>query len=67
LKVINYGIQLSKYDNLLGKIKEFNNSNELNLFVRSIKGYGQKTGGLLLRLIYESGVCNFKINWVTFL
>ncbi len=58
-KWINLSVELSKYDNLLNKIKEFNNFNELNLFVRTIKGYGQKTGGLLLRLIYESGVCNF--------
>ncbi len=58
-KWLNLSMELSKYDNLLGKIKEFNNFNELNLFVRNIKGYGQKTGGLLLRLIYESNVCNF--------
>lgn len=58
-KWINLSRELSKYDSLLDKIKEFNNFNELNLFIRSIKGYGQKTGGLLLRLIYESGVCSF--------
>lgn len=58
-KWLNLSIELSKYNNLLEKIKEFNNFNELNLFVRTIKGYGQKTGGLLLRLIYESNVCNF--------
>lgn len=58
-KWLNLSIELSKYDNLLDKIKEFNNFNELNLFIRNIKGYGQKTGGLLLRLIYESNVCNF--------
>ncbi len=58
-KWLNLSNKLSKYDNLLDKIKEFNNFNELNLFVRNIKGYGQKTGGLLLRLIYESNVCNF--------
>ncbi|MCI8394792.1 MAG: hypothetical protein HFH86_04875 [Bacilli bacterium] len=58
-KWINLSVELSKYDNLLDKIKEFNNFNELNLFIRNIKGYGQKTGGLLLRLIYESNVCNF--------
>lgn len=57
--MVNLSMELSKYDNLLDKIKEFNNFNELNLFVRNIKGYGQKTGGLLLRLIYESNVCNF--------
>ncbi len=58
-KWLNLSKELSKYDNLLGKIREFNNFNELNLFVRNIKGYGQKTGGLLLRLIYESNVCSF--------
>lgn len=58
-KWLNLSIELSKYDNLLDKIKEFNNFNELNLFIRNINGYGQKTGGLLLRLIYESSVCNF--------
>lgn len=58
-KWLNLSIELSKYDNLLDKIKEFNNFNELNLFIRNINGYGQKTGGLLLRLIYESGVCKF--------
>lgn len=58
-KWLNLSKELFKYDNLLDKIKEFNNFNELNLFVRNIKGYGQKTGGLLLRLIYESNVCSF--------
>ncbi|MCI8467114.1 MAG: hypothetical protein HFI08_02835 [Bacilli bacterium] len=58
-KWLNLSKELSKYDNLLDKIKEFNNFNELNLFIRNIQGFGQKTGGLLLRLIYESGVCNF--------
>lgn len=58
-KWLDLSIELSKYNNLLDKIKEFNNFNELNLFIRNINGYGQKTGGLLLRLIYESNVCNF--------
>ncbi len=58
-KWLNLSMELTKYDNLLDKIKEFKNFNELNLFIRNINGYGQKTGGLLLRLIYESGVCNF--------
>ncbi len=58
-KWLNLSIELSKYNNLLDKIKEFTNFNELNLFIRNINGYGQKTGGLLLRLIYESNVCNF--------
>lgn len=58
-KWLNLSLELSKYDNLLSKIKEFKNFNELNLFIRNIKGYGQKTGGLLLRLIYESNICSF--------
>lgn len=58
-KWLNLSTELSKYDNLLDEIKKFNNFNELNSFIRNINGYGQKTGGLLLRLIYESGVCKF--------
>lgn len=58
-KWLNLSTELSQYDNLLNKIKDLNNFNELNLFIRNINGYGQKTGGLLLRLIYESNVCNF--------
>lgn len=58
-KWIHLSLELSKYNNLLIKIKEFESFHELNLFIRNIKGFGQKTGGLLLRLIYESKVCNF--------
>ena len=29
----------------------------LNNFINTSKSYGQKTGGLLLRLIYESNIC----------
>lgn len=56
LKLSEY---LIKYDNLLDTIKSFKSFEELNSFVKSISGYGQKTGGLLLRLIYEANVCNF--------
>ena len=41
------------------KISSLHSYKELYNFITSIKGYGQKTGGLLLRLIYESGICNF--------
>lgn len=37
-KWLNLSTELSKYDNLLDKIKGFNNFNELNLFVRNING-----------------------------
>lgn len=50
---------LIQYDNLLEQIKSFKVFNELNLFIKNIHGYGQKTGGLLLRLIYESNICDF--------
>lgn len=58
-------LSLSKFindnykDNLLESIKKLTSYKELYNFIVSIKGYGQKTGGLLLRLIYESGVCSF--------
>lgn len=58
-KWINLSKELSKYNNLLEKIKSFDSFDELNLFIRNMNGYGQKTGGLLLRLIYEAGVCTF--------
>ena len=48
---------LNQYENLLNKIKTFNSFNELNKFINTSKSYGQKTGGLLLRLIYESNIC----------
>lgn len=59
-KWINLSMELSMYDDLIDTIKKFNSFDELNMFVRSIKGYGQKTGGLLLRLIYESKICEFE-------
>lgn len=59
-------LYLSKFINdnfkdkdLLECIKELNSYRELYKFITSINGYGQKTGGLLLRLISESGVCSF--------
>lgn len=61
-KWINLSMELSKYDDLIDTIKKFNSFGELNTFIRNIKGYGQKTGGLLLRLIYESKICKFDDN-----
>lgn len=59
-------ISLSKFLNenypenmLKDKIISLKSYSDLYPFITSIKGYGQKTGGLLLRLIYESGICNF--------
>ncbi len=58
-KWIKLSQELSKYDSLLEKVKSFKTFEELNQFVKNINGYGQKTGGLLLRLIYESNLCKF--------
>lgn len=58
-KWIELSLELSKYNNLKDKILSFESFNELTIFIRNIKGYGQKTGGLLLRLIYDSKVCGF--------
>lgn len=59
-------LALSKFINdnypgekLIETIKNLNSYSELYRFITNIKGYGQKTGGLLLRLIYESDICNF--------
>lgn len=46
-------------DQLKEKICSLSSYKELYHFITSIQGYGQKTGGLLLRLIYESGMCHF--------
>ena len=58
-KWINLSKELSNYEGLINKINTFSSFEELNNFIRNINGYGQKTGGLLLRLIYEANICNF--------
>lgn len=58
-KWINLSKELVKYEKVMDRIKSFESFNELSYFVRTIKGFGQKTGGLLLRLISDSGVCSF--------
>lgn len=59
-------ISLSKFLNdnfadeeLKEKICSLKSYKELYHFITNINGYGQKTGGLLLRLIYEAGICHF--------
>lgn len=58
-KWINLSKELAQFDDLKKKILSLNSFCELNKFIREIKGYGQKTGGLLLRLISEAGICTF--------
>lgn len=59
-KWIHLSKELARYKDLKSKIQEFNCFSELENFVKGINGYGQKTGGLLLRLISDSNICNFK-------
>lgn len=59
-KWLELSMQLAKYKSisiLLANIKSFE---ELHQFIKNIKGYGQKTGGLLIREICESKICDFK-------
>ncbi len=51
--------KLSEYDNILNYLESINSFLELNGFIKSLKEYGQKTGGLLIRVISDSKVCNF--------
>lgn len=60
---LNKWITLSKFINnnyqgngLLEHIKKITSYKELYNFITAINGYGQKTGGLLLRLIYEMDI-----------
>ncbi len=46
-------------DKLIQKIVSLQSYKGLYNFITNIKGFGQKTGGLLLRLIFESGICHF--------
>lgn len=61
-KWINLSKELIKYDSLLVRLKSLSNFEELNKFIKSIKGYGQKTGGLLIRIICDSKICSFQEN-----
>ncbi len=54
--------ELSCYDNILDYLKDINSFEKLESFIRGIKGYGQKTGGLLIRIITDTKVCNFNEN-----
>ncbi len=59
-KWISLSNKLSEYDSILNYLKSINSFLELNEFIKSLKEYGQKTGGLLIRVISDSKVCNFK-------
>ncbi|MCM1052696.1 MAG: hypothetical protein NC483_01785 [Ruminococcus sp.] len=54
--------KLIEYDSILNYLRSINSFEELNSFIRSLKSYGQKTGGLLTRIICDTQICNFKEN-----
>ena len=54
--------ELIKYDSIISYLKSIRSFEELNEFISNIKGYGQKTGGLLIRIICDSKICNFEEN-----
>ncbi len=56
----NLSYALCKIENIFNVITEFNSYIELYEFIASLGGYGQKTGGLLLRIIYEAGICKYE-------
>lgn len=58
-KWFNLSNELTKYDNLMDVVKSFQTFQDLRNFIQDMSGYGQKTGGLLLRLIYEADICSF--------
>lgn len=57
IKLSNYLVSIQV--NILSDLKNINNYNDLDRYVRNTKCFGQKTGGLLIRLIYETNVGNF--------
>lgn len=61
-KWIKLSNKLAKYDSILMCLKTISSFEELNKFIQDIKGYGQKTGGLLIRIICDSKICNFQEN-----
>lgn len=61
-KWIDLSRKLVEYDDISDCLKRMNSFLELELFIKSIKGYGQKTGGLLIRIICEAKICNFVEN-----
>ena len=59
-KWINLSKQLMNYEDISEHLKKITSATELYDFIKSIKGYGQKTGGLLIRIITDSSICHFK-------
>lgn len=61
-KWIRLSLELVKYENILSYLKRIDSILELNRFIKGLNSYGQKTGGLLSRIIIDSSICNFNEN-----
>lgn len=51
--------ELYKYNNLVEELSKKTCFQDLINFINSLNSYGQKTGGLLARIITDSKMCNF--------
>ena len=58
-KWIKLSQSLIQYENITKYLESINSFEELVAFIKQIGGYGQKTGGLLARIISDSHICNF--------
>ena len=54
--------ELIKYNNISDYLKNIKSFEELSRFIKNTKSYGQKTDGLLMRVICDIEICNFKEN-----
>lgn len=61
-KWISLSNELIKYNSILDYLKTIKNFEDLNKFIKNTKNYGQKTGGLLMRIICDSKICDFQEN-----
>lgn len=59
-KWITLSKKLREYNSILDYLKSINSFEELSKFIKNTKSYGQKTGGLLMRIICDSKICNFR-------
>lgn len=61
-KWISLSVKLSEYNSISKILSKYKNFGEVENFVKDIKEYGQKTGGLLLRIISEANICKLDNN-----
>lgn len=61
-KWIELSKKLASYDSILDFLREIKSMDELEKIIKGVKGFGQKTGGLLIRIICDSDICGFNSN-----